>query len=307
MSGGGDTQTIKENADPWAGQQPYLGDVMAQGADIYRNAPSSYYSGQTWLPFNEMQNLGMYEQLGNVSDLQGIAGQAQGGLSALTNAPYLESNPYAQQWASALDQNLGGMYDRMSGRVADTFNEQIMPGISGEAAGMGQSGSSRQGVAEGMAAQGAQQELSDLALQLSNQGSASMADFYSSQYGQGLDAAKAGVLSAPSVAATSQMPYQSLYGVGDMLQQQAYLPLQEDMARWNYNQSAPWNDLAQYQSAVTGIPAGLGTKSSEVPGPNKTGTAVGGAAAGATTGYTVGGPWGALIGGILGGAAGYYG
>jgi hypothetical protein len=255
-----------------------------------------------------MQETAMMEQLGNVSQLQDLSGQASEGMGTLLNAPNLESNPYAQEWAEALEQNLGGMYDKAAGRVAQSFSQDIMPNISLDAALAGQSGSSRQGVAEGLAAQGAQRELADLANQLANQGSASMADFYATQYGQGLDAAKAGLLSAPAVAGMSQMPYQSLYGVGDLIQEQAYQPIQEDIDRYYYNQQAPWNDLSLYQGMITGVPGGLGTTTIDDPnaGGNKAGSALGGAASGAAMGSSFG-PWGTAIGGVLGGLAGYYG
>jgi hypothetical protein len=40
--------------------------------------------------------------------------------------------------------------------------------------------------------------------------------------------------------------------VGDTLQSESYKPLQEDIARWNFEQQAPWSDLSQYTANVQG-------------------------------------------------------
>lgn len=47
MSGGGGTTVQK--SDPWSGQQPYLKDVMGQGAANYYGGGPAYYPGQTFV------------------------------------------------------------------------------------------------------------------------------------------------------------------------------------------------------------------------------------------------------------------
>ena len=489
--GGGDTQTIQKS-DPWEGQQPHLLTAMEGGKNLYENNPSSYYSGQTYLPFNQYQQAGIGSQLGNINDLYGISSQAQSGLGSLFNA----SDPNSQlnqQWAGALGQNLYGNidttlgqlqrgfgyqgedlgyqagnligqqgraydasagqmlgdigniigqqqrgYDVASGRTfADMANygnllgrnydaqsarsiddvaalrerqmrdydvsrnlltedlQKQLPYLASDANLAGQAGSTRQGIAEGLAIQNAQNRLSELgrtqdetlasnlrsagiglgdlarsqsenlgaagiegmrgfgelsrsqaenlgnvayegtrgignlarsqaenlgqsiqggvlglnqlgreqagqygsaATNLTNQANLSLADFMSGQYGQGLDATKAGLLAAPTAAGLSQMPYQSLYQVGDMIRNQDMLPLQEDISRYYYNQQAPWNDLNQYASIVQGLPAGLGTSTSTGPSGSSLGSAIGGGLAGAGVANSLG---------LLGGAAGF--
>ena len=56
-----------------------------------------------------------------------------------------------------------------SNAVGRDFNRNIMPGIQDNAAGFGQMGSSRQGVAEGIAAGEARQQMQDFGAQLYNQ------------------------------------------------------------------------------------------------------------------------------------------
>ena len=82
--------------------------------------------------------------------------QGQQGLQGL-NQFANQANPFAQQQISQLGQNLG-----------DMFRQQIMPGIGGDFQNAGQRGSSRQGIAEGLAAQGISQQFQQGSTALQN-------------------------------------------------------------------------------------------------------------------------------------------
>lgn len=57
MSGGGGGQTV-QSADPWAGQQPYMTDVMANAQRMFRQGyGQEYYPGQTVAPFAPQQQM----------------------------------------------------------------------------------------------------------------------------------------------------------------------------------------------------------------------------------------------------------
>ena len=80
----------------------------------------------------------------NSGFLGGLQQSAQFGQQALQQFAQQE-NPYLNSQIGQLGQDIGR-----------NFREQILPGIGGDFQGAGQRGSSRQGVAEGLAAQGAQ-------------------------------------------------------------------------------------------------------------------------------------------------------
>ena len=88
---------------------------------------------------------------------------------------------------------LDGMYDAAARRVTDTFNEDVMPGISKSAVANGGFGGSRQGIAEGLAAKEAHQGLTDLANNIYgdayNLGFGAMSDLTQTQMQGGIDAA----------------------------------------------------------------------------------------------------------------------
>ena len=76
MSGGGGGTNTVQNSDPWVGQQGHLIDIFRQGRDIYSNNPSSYYPGQTYQPWKQLQQSGIDTMLGSIPSQQRIANQS---------------------------------------------------------------------------------------------------------------------------------------------------------------------------------------------------------------------------------------
>lgn len=83
--------------------------------------------------------------LGAVNPTQALQNQLSGSVS----------NPY-------LDQQIAGI----GTDISNNLNRNVLPGLRGEAVASGQYGSSRQGIAEGLAAQGATQQLTNAASSL---------------------------------------------------------------------------------------------------------------------------------------------
>ena len=216
MSGGGGSTSTVQKADPWYGQQPYLSDIFKNSQDIYGKNASSYYPGQTYLPWNQLQQSGIDTQLGAVPQMQQIANESGSGLNTLLNAGNLNtglSNQYQNALRSSMganidsalnsltrnQQNQGGLlsqqlqnnissqqraYDSSAGRTIDDLTalremqardynvsrnaltedltRNILPSISSGAVSAGQAGSSRQGIAEGLALSNAQNRLAEL-------------------------------------------------------------------------------------------------------------------------------------------------
>ena len=238
MSGGGGSSSTIQKSDPWSGQQGYLADIFRQGQNIYQNNPSSYYPGQTYQPWNQLQQSGIDTMLGSIPDQQRIANQSGNLFGQLANSINLNA-PLAQQYQNALQADMTGniqsavgdqsrAYDSAYGRTADdlaSLREQqmrnygvsagrtaddltalreqqmrnygvsagrtaddlaalrerqlrdygvsrnlltedltrnILPGISSDAVGAGMAGSTRQGIAEGLAIANAQNRLAEI-------------------------------------------------------------------------------------------------------------------------------------------------
>lgn len=110
------------------------------------------------------------------------AGQAATASASTAGASTVGATPLSNSAQSLIagDYNnpyLGRTIDAASRRMADNFNEQVMPGLRGQAQAAGQYGGSRQGIAEGLAAKGLSQSMSDM-----------IGGMYSNAYNQGFGA-----------------------------------------------------------------------------------------------------------------------
>ena len=124
---------------------------------------------------------------------------------------------------------------------------------------------------------------------------------------------------APSIYGQQFLPSQTLGQVGAQQEAIAAMPLQEEMARFQFGQQLPYQQLQGYLSSVYGSPMGsYGTQTTQQPlYQNRTTGALSGALAGGLGGYALGQAFpsiagslgssyaapalGAVAGGLLGG------
>lgn len=195
-SSGGNTTTVQK-ADPWSGVQKYLtGSTGAKGTTgttgIYPEAQNLYktagwdsgmqstanqYSGQVaaragqdtqaFTAGNAALNGGYDADVQRVADTAGV-----GNINAQSVAPTTAFSSLGSSDPTAATQKLlSGQVDTSTldpliasqqQRLADTFNTSVMPSIGQSATAAGQYGSSRQGIAEGLAAKGLAQAQGDI-------------------------------------------------------------------------------------------------------------------------------------------------
>lgn len=101
---------------------------------------------------------------------------------------------------------------------------------------------------------------------------------------------------APSYQAMQYGDIDRMLQSGGMIEDQAQRLIDADVNRWNFGQSAPWQNLGNYANLIYGLPGGYGTTTQTQPGGSRLAGAAGGAMSGAALG-----PWGALGGAVLGG------
>jgi len=114
-------------------------------------------SQQPFLDFT--RNLGQSLTGLNTSGAQQFAGQAGGNLFGMGMGmlPQLGNNPFLQSLQAQAGGNPGlvnQQVEQLSSDLGRSFQQQVLPGISRYAGGVGALGGSRQGVAEGIAGQG---------------------------------------------------------------------------------------------------------------------------------------------------------
>lgn len=192
-SGSGSTSTTTvQKSDPWSGVQPYLtGTRNITG--IYPEA-NNLYNSSGWN--SDMQSL-TNNYLRQIANRSNSTANAQNIASGLMNGQYNTSiSPVsnisgvgdinmssalssmgATDPTNALSSILSGQVDTSTldpvvqsaqSKLADTFNQSTLPTIGRSATAAGQYGSSRQGIAEGLAAQGLANAQGDIATNLYN-------------------------------------------------------------------------------------------------------------------------------------------
>jgi len=259
------------------------------------------------------------------------AQQPAAGSDALRQAAaggFLNANPYQQQMIQAATRPL-----------EQQFSQAVLPGIASLYSRSGRLGSGSMERALGTATEGFGRALGDVTSNiagtqfqaergLQQQAAGALAAQQQAAFGTQLQAAGGlgqvqaqdlsrqlqASLAAPQVYGQQFLPAQTLGQVGAQREAIAGMPLQEQMARFEFGQQLPYQQLQGYLSSVYGNPMGsYGTQTTQTPlTTNRTTGALTGALAGGLGGYALnrafdfGSPIlssgiGAGIGGLLGG------
>ena len=319
-------------------QQAFLGGLTAQSAatPLFQNI----YGAAETQPGTDVLRQAAQGGFQNIATGQ-LANIAGGGF--LQGNPYQQqmmeaaTRPLTQQFSQAVLPGISSLYSR-SGRLGSGSMERalgtateaygrslgdITANIAGsqyqQERGLQQqalsqlAGVSQQDIANRMmAAQGLQQaQQAALGTQLQAAGG------LGSVQAQDLQRQLAAASAAPQIYGQQFLPSQTLAEVGAQREAIAAQPLQEQMARFGFQQRLPYEQLSGYLSSVYGSP--LGSYGTPAPQPqysaNRTAGILGGALLGGMGGYLAnqipgvsnffGGSYGAPIaGGILGGLAG---
>ena len=312
MSGGGGGGTKTTAKTPWAGQSKYLTDLFTQGQKLYNAPGPNYYPGNAIAGFNPVQHQAQAEALTAAQGLQPHINTALGVDTALTGAqPTLSpANPFL----SATNPWLNAAVQAAAVPTLQELTNTILPSISDKAISADNLGNSREGLAQGLAIQGAQRAIADESAKMYSQGYGQDLAAYGQHYGQNLQAEAQGRASQeralgllPTLARVAQIPSQITGAVGTENQQLAQAQINALMQRYNYQQSLPYKKLQAYSQIINGLNGGgYGTATQGSHQNSMTGHlegAAGGAMTGAAIGSVVpvlGTGVGAVVGGLMG-------
>lgn len=231
----------------------------------------------------------------NAAQQQGLAGTQQtasalnslyGGQGMQTLGSYL--GPYDPN-ATGLNQAL----DSVNRRMDFNFETQVNPQIRQGAQGAGQYGSSRHGIAEGLAR-------SELSQQKMDAGGA-----LAFQDQQAHNQGRLSVLgNLGGIASGLNAGNELQFGAGQVQQGQDQSEIEGQLAKWAYENNASLNDLMAYQQLISGNMGGTETSKSKESGGGGSPLGALGTLGGAAVGAYFGGPAGAKLGASVGGAAG---
>ena len=231
MSKGDNTSTV--NQDPWDVAVPYMESGFKEAANLYNNNTPQYYAGQTQAGFTPDQ----------MTAQQGIRDFATQGAPSIMNPALsayqqnldpsmidVANNPYVNSMAqAAADRAMSGVQDNLAS-------------IRGGAIASGGYGGGRQGIAEGNDIAGAADSANQAAAQI-----------YSNAYGQGLGQQRATLGMTGGLMQAGFSPYSALGSSGGQQQQREQALIQDAMAKQEFEQNLPYQQLKQYQSGITGF------------------------------------------------------
>jgi hypothetical protein len=300
------TTTQTSSVDP--ALLPYLTQGLQRAQSLFlTGAQPEFFPGQTYVSPSAATTESLAQQEALARQQSPVLQQAQqaytsslGQVGQTAAGGFLNANPYQQAMMEAATRPL-----------TQQFSQSVLPGISSLYSKSGRLGSGSMERALGTATEAYGRSLGDIT-----------ANIAGSQYQQERGLQQAAQLqqaalaqAAPQMYGQQFLPSQALSEVGTRQEAISAQPLQEQLARYQFGQQLPYQQLQGYLSSVYGTPLGsYGTQTTNAPTYQNRGAGIlGGALAGGLGGYAlgqsfdqIGGTYGALGGAALGGLLGGY-
>lgn len=238
MSSPSHTQTTIEKSEPWAQQIPYLvGDpkkgipgLFPEANRLYRSAGPLYYQGQTVADVSPERAAALAAQAARAQGGSPLTAAGAAELGKTLGGAYLNANPYLQ---SAIDAASRG--------VTRNYQDAVAPGIDSAFSLAGRYGSGAHVAAHDAAEKNLAAQLGDLAGNLGYQG-------YAAERANMLNALSA----VPAYAQADYGDIAQLSDVGRQREAMAQALINDQVARWNFEQQMPADKLAQYAQLIRG-------------------------------------------------------
>lgn len=278
MGGGSQpqTQTTTQVLSP---EQRQLMSLAMPGVTEFAAKVPERYQGSTIAGFDPSQTAGQEGALGSAGVQTGLA-RGGAGTSGYWMSP------------DALDitkqPGLQGNIEAATRPITQALTEQALPAIRSSAEQTGNFGSSRQGIAEGLASGRASQAIGD-----------ATSGIVSKAYDTNVDAQLKALGLLPSTIGTQTTGDITTSNVGDVRQGMAQSLLGERVGNFSYDQLAPFLQSKEIMSLLTGLPGGSTTSTASAPQKNMLTSSLGGAASGASLGSMFG-PVGTGVGAVGG-------
>lgn len=213
--------------------QPYLSYGLSEAQRLYQAGGPQYYPGQTYVSPSQTTQTGLQALEQRAMQGSPLVGQAQQQLQSTIGGNYLSGNPFFQ-----------GAFAPAAQAATAQFNQAIGD-IGSAASKAGRYGSGAMGSLQDRASGQFAQQLTNTAGQLAYQ---NYADERARQ--------QAATMAAPGMAQADYQDIQNLLAAGQAREGYTGQQLQADMARYNYGQQLPQQNLATFLSSVYGNPMG---------------------------------------------------
>ena len=244
MCGGG-TQVSTSTTEPWEEQKPYLTGGFKEAQRIYNRGAPGYYPGETLAGFDPMQKAGQQATLGYAMGPR-AAGQQAAAEASLVRGLSGKIDPSAYN----------PMVNALSSNVISNLQGKILPGIRQQQVMYQPGGSSRGALEQNKAVTNA----------VTQGMTKPLADMYTNAYTQAQNRALQSGQLYPSIMAAPLNMYGAMGDVGAQRRAMTQSTIDRDMDRYQYQATAPQQQLANYMKMVTGNYGGTTTQTS--PGPS---------------------------------------
>jgi len=298
------TTTSTSSVDP--ALLPYLTQGLQRAQSLFLTGQQpEFFPGQTYVSPSAATTEAIAQQEQLARQQSPVLQQAQqayqasmGQVGQTAAGGFLNANPYQQAMMEAATRPL-----------TQQFSQAVLPGISSLYSRSGRLGSGAMERALGTATEAYGRSLGDITANIA--GTQYQQERGLQQQAQLAQSQLAGL--APQFYSQQFLPSQTLAQVGAQQEAIAAQPLQEQLARYQFGQQLPYQQLQGYLSSVYGTPLGsYGTQTTNAPTYQNRGAGIlGGGLAGGLGGYAlgqafpaIGGTYGALGGATLGGLLG---
>ena len=278
---------------------PYLTTGLERAQSLFLTGTQpEFFPGQTYVSPSAATTEAVAEQERLARAASPVLNQAQQAYTSSLNqvgqtaaGGFLNANPYQQAMMEAATRPL-----------TQQFSQAVLPGISSLYSRSGRLGSGAMERALGTATEAYGRSLGDITANIA--GTQYQQERGLQQQAQLQQAQLAGL--APQFYSQQFLPSQTLAQVGAQQEAISAQPLQEQLARYQFGQQLPYQQLQGYLSSVYGTPLGsYGTQTTNAPTYQNRGAGVlGGALAGGLGGYALGQAFPNQIGGLYGGVGG---
>jgi hypothetical protein len=275
------TTTSTSSVDP--ALLPYLTQGLQRAQSLFLTGQQpEFFPGQTYVSPSAATTESIAQQEAIARQQSPVLQQAQqayqaslGQVGQTAAGGFLNANPYQQAMMEAATRPL-----------TQQFSQAVLPGISSLYSRSGRLGSGAMERALGTATEAYGRSLGDITSNIA--GTQYQQERGLQQQAQLAQSQLAGL--APQFYSQQFLPSQTLAQVGAQQEAIAAQPLQEQLARYQFGQQLPYQQLQGYLSSVYGTPLGsYGTQTTNAPTyQNRSAGVLGGAIAGGLGGYALG-------------------
>lgn len=211
--------------------QPFLSYGLGEAQRLYQAGGPQYYQGQTYVSPSQTTQTGLQALEQRAMQGSPLVGQAQQQIQNTIGGNYLSGNPFFQ-----------GAFAPAAQAATQQFQTAIGD-IGSAASKAGRYGSGAMGTLQERASGQLAQQLSNTAGQLAYQ-----------NYADERALQQAATMAAPGMAQADYQDIQNLLAAGQAREGYTGQQLQSDIARFNFGQNAPQQNLATFLSSVYGNP-----------------------------------------------------